>query len=65
MQLDTMVCQEPIIKSDGSWTNLKGTMKPASPIFTAAQPVDHRSDLAMPQAANTASATGGAERMAK
>ncbi len=46
---------------------MNGTMKPVAPILTEAQPVAQRSALAIPAAANTASATGGviADRMAK
>src|SRR5262249_24647678 len=55
----TILGHSPIISSAGSYTNMNGTMKPAAPILTAAQPVFHRSDLARPEAANTASATGG------
>ncbi len=57
----------PISSRAGSKTNMKGTMKPAAPIFTAAQPDLYSSDFASPAAAKTASATGGvmAERMAK
>jgi hypothetical protein len=55
------------ISSAGSYTNMKGTMKPAAPILTAARPDFQRSALASPAAAYTASATGGvmADRMAK
>ena len=46
---------------------MNGMMNPAAPIFTAAQPLSHKSEFASPAAAKTASATGGvmAERIAK
>ena len=39
-------CHGPIIKSEGSKTNMNGTMKPAAPTRTASHPDFHKSALA-------------------
>ncbi len=49
----------PLISKLVLATNMKGTMKPASPMRTANHPLSHQFDSASDEVTNTAAQTGG------